>query len=450
MSQKMKIDITGMHCRSCEILLEDSISQVQGVKKVRTNYKKGSAEIEYEHIPDQKEIEKAVNTAGYRLGKEDKKHFFSRNPADYVELAAVGVVVLVVYMLLKTFGILNLDLSANSPSGLAGVLIIGITAGFSTCMALIGGLVLGMSARHAELHPEATVTQKFRPHIFFNIGRILSYILFGGLIGVLGSAITLSSSFLGVLIIIIGGVMLFLGLKLIDIFPRLHNKNIVLPKSISRLLGVSSEVKEYSHTSAFVTGALTFFVPCGFTQAMQLYAISSGSFVQGALIMGAFAIGTLPGIVSIGGLTSTVKGAFARYFFKFAGVVVIALAFFNIGNGFNLTGFSFASVVQFTGQEQTAGGEVRIENGKQIVEMTQHVSGYSPNSFTIKKGIPVVWKINSTSQFTCAAYISMPAAKIRQPLQAGENIFEFTPTETGTMRFTCSMGMYSGTFTVVD
>jgi sulfite exporter TauE/SafE/copper chaperone CopZ len=450
MSQKMKIDITGMHCRSCEILLEDSISQVQGVKKVRTNFKKGSAEIEYDQTPDQKEIEKAVNTAGYRLGKEDKKHFFSRNPMDYLELAAVAVVVGVVYAILKTLGILNLDLSASSPSGLVGVLIIGITAGFSTCMALIGGLVLGISARHAELHPEATVAQKFRPHLFFNLGRLLSYVLLGGVIGLIGSGLTLSSPVLGTLTIILGGVMLFLGLKLIDIFPKLQNKSIVLPKSISRLLGVSSEVKEYSHRSAFVTGALTFFMPCGFTQAMQLYAISTGSFVQGALIMGAFALGTLPGIISIGGLTSTVKGAFARYFFKFAGVVVIALAFFNIGSGFNLTGFSFASVVQFNGQEQTAGGEVRIEDGKQIVEMTQHVSGYSPNTFTIKKGIPVVWNIKSTSQFTCAAFISMPTYDIRQPLQTGENTIEFTPTQTGTLRFTCSMGMYSGTFTVVD
>jgi sulfite exporter TauE/SafE/copper chaperone CopZ len=450
MSQKLRLDIAGMHCRSCEILLEDSISDVEGVKKVRTNYKKGIAEIEYEKIPDHKEIEKAVNTAGYRLGKEDKKHFFSRNPMDYMELAAAGAILVVIYIFLMLFGVFDLTLNTTSASGIVGVLIVGLTAGFSTCMALIGGLVLGISARHAELHPEATISQKFRPHLFFNLGRLLSYIVLGGLIGLLGSGFTLSPSVLGVLTIILGGVMLFLGLKLIEIFPRMHNKSIVLPKSISRLLGVSSDVKEYSHRSAFVTGALTFFMPCGFTQAMQLYAISTGSFVQGAIIMGAFALGTLPGILSIGGLTSTVKGAFARYFFKFAGIVVIALALFNISSGFNLTGFSFASVVQFNGQEQTAGGEARIENGKQIVEMTQHGSGYSPNSFTIKKGIPVVWKIKSTSQYTCAAYISMRAAGIAQPLKSGENVIEFTPNQVGTMRFTCSMGMYSGTFTVIE
>ncbi|MCX6716958.1 MAG: cupredoxin domain-containing protein [Candidatus Taylorbacteria bacterium] len=95
-------------------------------------------------------------------------------------------------------------------------------------------------------------------------------------------------------------------------------------------------------------------------------------------------------------------------------------------------------------------GTVKIENGRQIVEMTQDGRGYSPRQFTIKKGVPVKWKINSVSQFTCAAYISMPSAGISKPLTSGENILEFTPTKAGKMPFTCSMGMYTGVFNVID
>lgn len=449
--KKITLDIKGMHCRSCEILLEDAIEQISGVKKVRTNYKKGIAEIEYgNYVPDLKLVEKAVNSAGYTLGKDDAKHFLSHNPLDYLELVTVAVLLLALYIVLTGFNLLNINPSPSTSSGLFGVLIIGLTAGVSTCMALIGGLVLGVSARHAELHPEATIAQKFRPHIFFNIGRLLSYTLLGGVIGFLGSAFKLSSSVLGLLTVALGVVMFFLGLKLIEIFPRLHNKGLALPKGISKMLGLSSEVKEYSHKGALLTGALTFFIPCGFTQAMQLYAVSTGSFTSGALIMGTFALGTLPGIISIGGLTSTIKGAFARYFFKFAGLVVILLAVFNISTGFNLTGISISSFMKLNTQVSPAAAEVKIENGKQIVEMVQSGRGYSPNTFTIKKGIPVIWKINSTSQYTCAAYISMPSANISQPLKAGENTFEFTPTKTGIMRFTCSMGMYTGNFNVID
>ncbi len=450
--KKITLQIKGMHCRSCEMLLEQHIGEIQGVKKVVTNYKKGSAEIEYlGDEPRMRDIEKAVNKAGYTVGLEDKKHFFSRNPKDYAELAVAACALFLIYTALRALGIFNINLNLSGTPGLIGVLLIGLTAGVSTCMALIGGLVLAMSSRHAELHPEATAQEKFRPHIFFNLGRLVSYALLGGFIGLLGSAFKLSSPVLGTITMTLGLVMLVLGLKLTEIFPRLHNKGLVLPKSISKLFGLSTEKKEYSHRGSFITGALTFFVPCGFTQAMQLYAISTGSFTQGALIMGIFALGTLPGIISIGGLTSAIRGSFARHFFKFAGIVVIALAFFNITTGFNLTGWSlpsFGSITQGIGSSSNKA--VKVVDGKQIVYMTQQIAGYSPNQFTIKKGIPVVWKITSESQFTCAAYISMPSANIAQPLKLGENTIEFTPTQTGQMRFTCSMGMYRGVFNVID
>jgi sulfite exporter TauE/SafE/copper chaperone CopZ len=449
--KKITLDIKGMHCRSCEILLEDNIGEVGGVKKVRTNYKKGIAEIEYDEEPDRKAIEHAVAAAGYSLGKEDKKHFFSRNPQDYLELGAVTMILFVIYLVLKTTGVLSFDLKINSNPGLIGVLIVGLTAGVSTCMALIGGLVLGISSRHAERHPEATALEKFRPHLFFNLGRLMSFVILGGVIGLLGSALKLSSSVLGIITVVLGFVMLLLGLKLIDIFPKLHNKGLVLPASVSRFFGISTEVKEYSHKGAFITGALTFFVPCAFTQAMQLYAVSTGSFVGGALIMGMFALGTLPGIIGIGGFTSAIKGGFARYFFRLAGVVVIALAIFNIRNGSVLAGVTIGLPAnEKAAQGQTRETGVELVDGKQVVLMTQELNGYRPRVLTVKKGIPVVWKITSTSQFTCAAYINMPAYRISQPLKKGENSIEFTPTKTGKVPFTCSMGMYSGIFNVTD
>jgi uncharacterized protein len=452
MLQKIILDIKGMHCRSCEIILEKNISKIEGVKRVKTNSKKGIAEIEYtDGHCDLQSIEKAVSASGYSLGKGDTKHFFSRNPKDYLELAAAASILFILYAIVSTFGIFDFKLNVNGNSGLLGVLVVGLTAGISTCMALIGGLVLGISSRHAELHPEASVAQKFRPHVFFNLGRLVSYVVLGGLIGFLGSAFKLSSSILGIITVALGFFLFFLGLKLVDIFPRLHNSTITLPKRVSKFLGLHRETTEYSHRGAFITGALTFFLPCGFTQAMQLYAISTGSFTQGALIMGIFALGTLPGIIGIGGLTSSIKGAFARYFFKCAGLVVVFLALFNIVSGLSLIGFSFPTAFRTDNLENISVEKgIRNENGKQIVEMTQLGNGYSPRQFTIKKGVPVVWKIRGTNQYSCAAYIVMPSYKISQPIELGENIIEFTPQQTGQARFTCSMGMYSGYFNVVD
>ena len=433
------IPIRGMHCASCELLVEEQLKKIPGVATVKVFQKRGMAEITYQgKEPEQDQIIKAVQEAGYEVGQKEKAPWISRRAADYKDLVYAAFIILVLYLLAQRFGLFNLSVNASS-SGIAVALLVGLVAGVSTCMALVGGLVLGLSARHAERHPEASAQQKFRPHIYFNIGRIIGFAILGGFIGVLGQAFKPSANLLGFLTMVIGGVMIFFGLKLIEIFPVLRDKNITLPASIARFFGLHKEMKEYSHKSATVMGALTFFLPCGFTQAMQLYAVSTGNFWQGMAIMGLFAVGTAPGLLGIGGLTSVFKGRKARLFFMTAGLVVIMLGWFNISNGSRLLG----------GKPQDAA--IAAPSGPvQEVFMIQSGSGYMPSSFRIEKGRPVKWIIKSTSAFTCASSIVMPRYGISQQLRAGENIITFTPTETGVIPFSCSMGMYRGKFIVTD
>jgi plastocyanin domain-containing protein len=186
---------------------------------------------------------------------------------------------------------------------------------------------------------------------------------------------------------------------------------------------------------------------------MQLYAMSTGNFWSGALIMGFFALGTTPGLLGIGGLTSVIKGGSAKKFFKFAGVVVAILALLNISNGLNLTGIKGKLVSsapsKTSDQSPKDDPSVKIENGIQVIRMDQVGAGYKPNSFTIKKGIPSKWIITSKSQ-SCAASIYSKKLGIQQNLDPGENIIEFTPKEVGKIPFSCSMGMYTGSFNVVE
>lgn len=441
-----------MHCKSCEILLEKKISKVADVKKVSVHHKKGFADVYYEKQPDTNALAQAVRDAGYSVGIATKQPFFSKNAADYFELLMAGAALAALYLVLAGTGVLGINIEFGSSPSMFVVVLIGLVAGISTCMALVGGLVLGISARHAELHPEATLVQKFRPHIFFNMGRILSYAILGGVIGLIGSFLQLSTNLTGLFVAAAGIMMLVIGIKLIEVVPGLSRATLLLPKSISNRLLRNHDTKEYSHTGALLTGAATFFLPCGFTQAMQIYAISTGSFMHGALIMSLFALGTAPGLLGIAGLTSFVKGTFARYFFKAVGLVVIVLGIFNFQSGMTLAGVSFPTWEKNTSEKttsvQTATSE--IVNGKQIVRMDQNASGYEPDVLTVKKGIPVKWIITSKNQYTCAAFINMPDMGIRQPLAAGENIIEFTPTKAGKLLFTCSMGMYRGVFNVVE
>ena len=454
--RKQQVHIKGMHCKSCELLIEDELLKVPGVKKVSVSHQTGIADVDCECELDSVAVTKAVESAGYGIGQDGKIHFFSRKRRDYIDLGIAFFVATALFLIARSLGIFNLSSTiSGNYSSLPIVFLIGLTAGVSTCMALVGGLVLGASARFSAKNPHATGMQKFKPHLFFNLGRIASYFVLGGLIGFAGSLFQLSTSVLGTLTIAVGLVMLLLGGQLIDVFPILKKISFTLPKGLSRMLGVQDKSGgEYSNKNSAIMGATTFFLPCGFTQAMQLYAMSTGSIASGALTMGVFALGTAPGLLGVGGLTSVIKGGAARLFFKTAGVVVILLALFNLSNGLNLLGISPKLLLAFSGNNSTNSvaqdPNVKLVNGVQEVRMTQDSSGYSPNKFTIKKGVPVKWIVTSKDVYTCASSIVSQQLGIRKGLQLGENIFEFTPSQTGTIRFSCSMGMYTGSFNVVD
>ncbi len=451
----IKVPIKGMHCRSCELIIEEKLKEIPKVEKAELNYRLGEAIIYYEgEAPNQSLIKASIAEAGYEVGKERRKPFFNTNVDNLSEIIIGIAILLFLYIVLRVLGLTSINFNPDtSGAGLGLPLMVGLIAGVSTCMALVGGLVLGLSTKFSEKRPQATRSEKFRPHLFFVGGRILGYVLFGGILGLLGSVFQLSSSLNATLTMLVGALMLFIGLQLVNLFPRLSAFSFSLPPSVAKFLGINKHQREYSHKHAAILGGLTFFLPCGFTQAMQVFAVSRGNFWEGAIIMGLFALGTAPGLLSVGGLTSAAKGSFKNLFFKTAGLAIIALSLFNIGNGYTLlsTSLAFASPAD----NKQLGGDfsdpnVKLENGVQVVRMAETNSGYTPNSFKIKKDVPVKWVIDAQAPYSCAASLIVPKLDISKSLKMGENVIEFTPTEIGKLPFSCSMGMYTGAFIVYD
>lgn len=458
--QQQTVSIAGMHCRSCELILTDAILDVPGVKKVHVDYKKGCAVVHYEtQKPSEQSLAEAINNAGYSVGEAGPLPWVTKDKADWKYLLLSALMLVVLYNVLNAVGLLDVSLQDKEMTfGFA--LLLGLVAGLSTCMALVGGLVLGVSARHNEQHPEATPWQKFRPHLYFNGGRIVGYAVLGGLLGLLGGVFQVTGNLLGLITLAVGAVMIVLGIKLTNLSPRIAGSTIALPSAVAKLLGVSKHQKEYSHRASILSGALTFFLPCGFTQALQLYAISTGDFKSAALIMGAFALGTSPALLGIGGLSSVMKGARARLFYAFVGLLVMVFGVYNIQSALNvlpLPNFSSGTnqgsypIVDPEGVD-TSPTDVRADEvnaeGQQVVKMTQSGSGYRPSTMRVKAGVPVRWVITSTSTYTCASSIVVPSLNISRNLVKGENVIEFTPTQKGTIPFSCSMGMYRGSFIV--
>jgi len=76
--------------------------------------------------------------------------------------------------------------------------------------------------------------------------------------------------------------------------------------------------------------------------------------------------------------------------------------------------------------------------------------GWSPEKFVLQKGVPVKWIIEGKEINGCNNAIQVPKYGLNFDITPGEQIIEFTPTESGTISWSCWMGMIPGVFVVKD
>ena len=442
------VRIGGMTCASCELLLEQKLKAVPGIKEVEINHKTGLATIvaDANHLPSEERIASVIRKAGYRLAEDGVATLSSVEPAQrkWMEIGGSLLIIFAIYKVLQAFDLISLAPSTSGALSLGGIFVIGLVAGTSSCLAVTGGLLLALAAKHNELNCAETSWDKFKPLLHFNIGRLVSYFVLGGFVGVLGQSITLSTKMSGYMSIAVAFIMLWLALTILQIIPK-GSFPIRPPKKLSRWI---TSLAESKHPLApFALGAMTFFLPCGFTQSLQLVALASGNFITGAFTMFAFALGTLPSLLGLSAIASTARGATSRLFLRFSGALVLVLAFFNLNSGFALTGINFASA--FNNAPLSAAPVPSAVNGMQEVSMKVTRYGYEPSTLTIKAGIPVRWHIDGAGAQGCTSQLVIPTLNITKSLGQGDNVIDFTAPNPGQLAFSCSMGMVRGSFTVL-
>ncbi len=230
--------ICGMHCRSCELLVEDELAQVSGVESIKIDYRTGRASVIHTGSVSLNLLEKAVQKAGYSLGSQQSKPvWISRSVRTWGQLGLVGAVLILLYLILNRSGLTLPSFNYASDQTITWTaLLVGLTAGVSTCMALVGGLVAGIMGKYQAAYPDAGWQAKLKPLVFFLLGRLLGFALFGGLLGSLGSVLTLSLTSTALLTLIVAVVMLFLGIQLLGVFPRVSQMSLTLPVGLARKL----------------------------------------------------------------------------------------------------------------------------------------------------------------------------------------------------------------------
>jgi sulfite exporter TauE/SafE len=353
-------------------------------------------------------------------------------------LLAVPLALLVIglFILLQKAGLLNL--LQISAVGYGTAFIIGLIASVSSCMAVVGGLVLSMSASFAQSG------DKVRPQLLFHVGRLVSFFILGGVIGLLGSTFQLGGTSTFILNVIVAIVLLILGLNLLDVFPRLKKWQPTLPLSLGRRI---HDLRNLNHNlTPLFLGVLTFFLPCGFTQSMQIYTLSTGDFLTGALIMFSFALGTLPvlAILSFSSLTIKQKGK-SDIFFKAVGLIVIFFAVFNLMNSIRTLDLTPvpAPVKNITGSGPSAVSEnVKMENGRQVITLKTR-GGYSPEKSLARANLPTVIRFDTNGTFDCSLSVRIPSLNYSRVLpQTGSTEVSLGTSTAGLFRGSCGMGMY--------
>jgi sulfite exporter TauE/SafE len=324
------------------------------------------------------------------------------------------------------------------------LVLIGFLTSFH-CVGMCGPLILGYTAKSATNGHKSYAT-----HFLYGTGKTLSYTLIGALFGAFGAVVAFTPYTQGAVSVAAGVFLILFGLHMLDVFPALSHFHIRTPKFVMRFVG-----KEYrKHSNPFVIGLLNgLMIICGPLQAMYVMAAGTGSWTEGAAILFFFGIGTLPLLLGFGFLTSLLSANLTPKLLKASGFIVMILGAIMLNRGLAVTGTGVdvnTLVARVSQKLSPTVAKTPSCDTEQTINMEVLKSSFSPNQFTLRKGVPVRWVIDGKEMNECNKSIVIPQYKLKIELKEGTQTIEFTPPESGVVPWSCWMGMIPGTFIVVD
>lgn len=349
------------------------------------------------------------------------------------------------------------------------IFLTGLTTGGLSCIAMQGGLLASVIANQKGLEQSAlSSTDKrkntaftsfdeldWKPVLMFLVAKLFSHTILGFLLGLLGSAITLSLGLRLTFQVFTALFMFATAMNLLQVHPIFRYLSFQPPKFLQRL--VRKSTKNKALFAPGLLGLLTIFVPCGITQAMEVVAINSGSPIYGALIMFAFVLGTSPLFAALGVATAKLSEGWYQRFAKVAAISLVLMAVYSI-NGVLLVLNSPITINKlvspvtyfFSDQRFSNVASPSFVNGTQQVTIEVLNNGYNPKYVQVKSGQPVSLTLKSNDTYSCALAFEFKEFGISTFLDTTDTqTFTFTPTKPGKYQFTCSMGMYVGTMEVI-
>lgn len=344
-------------------------------------------------------------------------------------------------------------------TNLAIVFMTGLTAGGLSCLAVQGGLLASSIASQAQKDLAETDKDQpgrekhaAQPIALFLGAKLIAYIVLGALLGLIGSALQLTPHLRAFVQIAIGLFMVGTALRLLNVHPIFRYFSIEPPKRITRYIRRTAKQGSDDTVTPIFLGAITVLIPCGVTVAMMALAIGSGSPVAGALILGAFVLGTTPVFFTLAYLATKLGERLQANFLKVAGAVVLILGLVSIDGGLVLAGspITFAAFQQSLTQPtepttQPAASSAAPANGNTLTLSASNYA-YSPRVIQAKAGQPYTLLITSEHNTGCGRSFVIPALNIQKTLpENGPTSIDIPAQPAGALKLTCIMGMYNAT-----
>ena len=450
------LQIEGMTCTGCESRIENTLKKLDGILDVKAMYSSSDVYVTYDlNFIDLNKIIEAVEKLDYNV-KNKNDDFKSnavtsetgstKNSTDTgkigaAQIAGIVVIVLALYVIIKNTIGFNFIPQVDQSMGYGILFFIGVLTSLH-CVAMCGGINLSVCVKYSE-GTGNTRFDKLRPSILYNMGRVISYTIVGGIVGGIGSVLSFSGTAKGIVAILSGIFMVIMGLNMLNIFPALRKLNPRMPKIFSRKVHENS-----SSRGPLIVGLVNGLMPCGPLQAMQIYALGTGSIAAGALSMFLFSLGTVPLMFGFGAISSFLSSKFTHRMMKVSAVLVLVLGIIMMNRGLVLSGVN-TNIVQAA--SPAPGGIAKVEGNVQVVTTKLDSGRYPP--IIVQQGIPVKWTISASESDLngCNEKINIPEYGIEnKALIPGDNIIEFKPDKVGKYIYTCWMGMISSSIEVVS
>jgi uncharacterized protein len=440
--------IQGMHCPGCETFIERSIRDIKGIHAVKVSLANSSIVIEAESqqaIPSLSKLNLLFKKNGYSFTEHQQKKQSQLKRM----IAVIGVFLLIIFLffLLERSQLLSF-LYVDTNSQLIAFFLFGIAAGFSSCAALVGSLLL--SAQESWVNLQASHKEgRSLPFLLFNGARIVSFAVLGGLLGMLGGVVQFSLEATALLTILISIFIFIIGMQMLGVT---FFQKIPINFTGQWINRVTDKPRLQNKIMPILFGAVTFFVPCGFTLIAQSQALRSGNFLDAMTILLAFALGTLPVllVISLSSLKFNTDPRFSNSFRLLSGLLIVFFAVYTINAQIQVLNPSTLWRNQ-TPNLMAANEILDGDDQTQLMQMEARGFEYYPEVITIKAHLPTRFEINSNGSLGCANAVY---ARGLYPdvilLNPGINVVEFTAPDPGTYQISCSMWMVKPITVVVE